>query len=282
MFPIGLSACSNPIDETLFSNYRKAGISAMEICASPSGYSLLNYPEISRLAKQYEITLWSYHLPFSPFAEVEISQKALQKKTILYWSELIKKGADIGIDKFVVHPSGEPIPDCERSERIKYASEGLAELAEIAGKQDAVIAVEDLPRTCLGNCSDEMEQLISLHDGLKVCFDTNHLLGESLTDFVYKLSDRIITLHVSDYDFVNERHWLPGEGKVDWQALFHALQEIHYDGVWLYEIGFTCPKTIFRDRLLTCDDFSANAKSLFEQKAPAVFSKPKPNLGMWE
>lgn len=282
MFPIGLSTCSKPINETLFSDYKKAGIDAMEICAPASEYSSLNHPEIARLAKQYEITLWSYHLPFSPFSEVDISQKTLQKKTILYWSELIKKGADIGIDKFIVHASGEPIPDCERSERIKYASEGLAELAEIAGKQGAVIAVEDLPRTCLGNCSDEIEQLISLHDDLKVCFDTNHLLGESLTDFIHQLNSRIITLHVSDYDFVNERHWLPGEGKIDWQALLRALQEVHYDGVWLYEISFECPKTILRDRLLTCNDFSENAKSLFKQKSPAVFSKPKPNLGMWE
>ena len=53
-------------------------------------------------------------------------------------------------------------------------------------------------------------------------------------------------------------------------------------GVWLYEIGFACPKTIFRDRPLTCADFARNAQELFAGKAPTVISTPKPNLGMWE
>ena len=39
-----------------------------------------------------------------------------------------------------------------------------------------VIAVEDLPRTCLGRESSEMLELISVNDKLRVCFDTNHLL----------------------------------------------------------------------------------------------------------
>ena len=42
----------------------------------------------------------------------------------------------------------------------------------------------------------------------------NHLLGESHTDFMKALKHNIITTHLSDYDGVDERHWLPGEGIV--------------------------------------------------------------------
>ena len=54
--------------------------------------------------------------------------------------------------------------------------------------------------------------------------------------------------------------------------LYNALQEIGYDGVWMYEISPKCPKTIIRDRDLTCADFARNAKEIFERKPLTVFS----------
>ena len=165
---------------------------------------------------------------------------------------------------------------------MSCAKAHLASLAEIAKQYGAVIAVENLPRTCLGRNSDEMLVLISAHENLRVCFDTNHLLGEDPIAFLDRVGEKVITTHVSDYDFVNERHWLPGEGRLDWQAILGKLREIGYGGVWLYEISFSCPKTILRDRDLTCEDFVRNAEELFEGIVPTVASRPKPNLGMWE
>ena len=96
-----------------------------------------------------------------------------------------------------------------------------------------------------------------------------------------KLADRIVTVHISDYDFINERHWLPGEGKNDWNALFAKFQEIDYNGVWMYEVSLKCPKTIIRDRDLTFDDFYKNAMSIFAGKKPEIFSRHIEDLGMW-
>lgn len=155
----------------------------------------------------------------------------------------------------------------------------MSKLSHIASECGAVIAVEDLPRTCLGRDSDEILQLISVDEKLRVCFDTKHLLTENNADFIRKVGSKIITLHVSDYDFINERHWLPGEGKVDWNSLLDALQEIGYNGMWLYEVAFKSPKTIIRERDLTCEDFVKNAKELFLHKKLSVFCKHIKNLG---
>jgi hypothetical protein len=100
--------------------------------------------------------------------------------------------------------------------------------------------------------------------------------------FLRELADKIVTVHVSDYDFINERHWLPGEGKVDWQEVIAILTEIGYDGPWLYEMGLVCPKTILRDRDLRYTDLMRNARELFTGQTPTIFSRPKPNLGWWE
>ena len=104
---------------------------------------------------------------------------------------------------------------------------------------------------------------------------------EELTAQMVALQKDYETLS-SDYDDINERHWLPGEGKVDWTALYNALREVGYNGVWMYELGQSCPKTILRDRDLTFPDFYENAMSVFVGEKPRVYSRPKPNLGWWE
>ena len=135
-------------------------------------------------------------------------------------------------------------------------------LAEFAYGRGAVIAVEDLPRTCLGNTAAEVQRLISANDRLRVCFDTNHLLIDTNLNFIEKLGDKIVTVHVSDYDFSDEKHWLPGEGLVDWRALYTALTASEYRGAWLYELGLRSPKTLMRSRDLTFADFARNAREI--------------------
>ena len=141
--------------------------------------------------------------------------------------------------------------------------DSLDRLAEMAFAEGVTIAVEDLPRTCLGNTADEIAEIISVNDKLRVCFDTNHLLKDNNVNFMRTLGDKIITVHISDYDFINERHWLPGEGKVDWKDFMTEFNNIGYDGVWMYELGLECPPTIVRDRNLTFVDFYQNANSIF-------------------
>ena len=282
MYKIGLSTCSSRITEETFSGYSSAGLEFMEISDNIEGYARLNYSELSALSEKYGVKIWSMHLPFGPFNVLDLSKPTLAEHTVEYYAELIKKGAEIGVDKFVLHPSGEPIKEEERRLRMETAKASLGALAKIAAKHGAVICVENLPRTCLGKNSEEIAELVSAHPALRVCFDTNHLLSEDPAEFVRKIGDKIATIHVSDYDFVNERHWLPGEGKIDWQAILAALREINYSGVWMYEIELRCPKTILRDRAFVYEDFSKNAKELFAGEKPTVFSSPKPNLGWWE
>lgn len=275
MYRVGLSTKGKVIDEALFKAYSDAGIFDMEISPDGHQYDSLDYQKMFSWSKQYGVNLWSFHLPFYPFERVDISShdSQLRENTVLYLSELIRKAADIEIDKFIIHPSSEPIPDGERKIRLDYAKECLSKLADVAESCGAQIAVEDLPRSCLGNNSDEIVYLVSDDDRLKVCFDTNHLLSEDPTNFVRRLGDKIITMHVSDYDFLDEKHWMPGEGKLDWNALLSVMKEINYSGSWLYEIPFDCPDTIVRDRDLCCDDFVKNANELFAGKELTVLGR---------
>lgn len=279
---IGLSTCGKELDEALFRSYRDAGISAMEVSTASGNYQNLRYEEIGALSQKYGITLWSFHLPFGPFEDIDISRTELAEQSIAYFESLIQKAAAIGIHIFVIHPSGEPIAESDRPARMTCAKKSLSKLADLAKKYGAVIAVENLPRTCLGRDSRDMLELISAHPDLKVCFDTNHLLGEDPVEFIRKVGKHFITLHVSDYDFLNERHWLPGEGKMDWIGTLSALESVGYCGPWLYELGFSAPASISRPRDLSCNDFTQNAQALFAGQIPAGIGTPAHGLSGWK
>jgi sugar phosphate isomerase/epimerase len=139
----------------------------------------------------------------------------------------------------VVHASSEPILPGERDERRARAVAALREVGERCAAEGVRVAIELLPRTCLGNT---VEELLALLDELPeevfgVCLDTNHLMDRApqLALVVGALGDRLLTLHMSDYDGIDEQHWLPGKGVLDWAAFMHALHESGYAGPYNYE-----------------------------------------------
>ncbi len=279
MYKIGLSTpSSEEICEEFFKQCAESGISHIEISVSDALSRNLDYEKIKEWAQKYGVVLWSFHLPFWPFSEIDISKPELAANTVEYLKGYIDKASKIGIDKFIIHASGEPIESSERALRMETAKKSLAALAEYASLHGAVIAVENLPRTCLGRNSSDIKELLSSHPALVSCFDTNHLLGQDFSEYLDEVGDKIVTLHVSDYDFKDERHWLPYEGKIDWQKMISKLKEINYTGVWLYEIELNAPWTIVRDRRLNMQDFVSNAKCVFTGKKPSFLGTPKENL----
>ena len=278
---IGLSTCGKKYeDENFFEECKKAGIDCVEVSLPWEICGEFDLDDLRKKADTSGIELWSYHLPFCPFSENDISSTDEEKRlySINLQKSLIQKAAAVGIKNFVIHPSAEPIDISERRDRLLCSKQSLSDLADEAEKYGAIICAEDLPRTCIGRSSYEMCELIKDDPRLMVCFDTNHLLGEYIPDFVKKVAGRIATLHVSDYDFWNERHWLPGEGNIDWSELYSALLEVGYKGPWLYEVSYGAPKSIIRSRDLTPADFANNAREIMSGKKPTPMGKPVENL----
>ena len=278
---VGLSVGSGKkgVSAADFEAYREAGISAVEL--SLKGLSLTkeylaeDFSFIADTARRAGVCPWSFHLPFTPFESVDIASldEGIREGTVKALSEILRRVGDAGISLAVIHPSAEPNALENRARHIENAKKSLFALAGVCRESGVTLAVEDLPRTCIGNCSTEILDLISVDSSLRVCCDTNHLLFEDPVDFVRAIGDKIVTLHVSDYDFINERHWLPGEGDVCWSALLSALGEVGYEGPLLYEIGLEAPASITRPRDLTYADFVLNANELFDGKPLTVIGK---------
>jgi len=239
----GTSSCfyGNIQPETL-AEFAGAGISCLEISTNRAGYyDVLDFPhraqEIGRQIREAGLEAWSIHLPFSRELDISHADKERREQTMRINLELIAAAAEAGIGIAVVHPSSEPIADDARSERMKNCQENAAILCEKAKSCGMRLAVENLPRTCLCRHSDEMQQILAVSRDIGVVFDTNHLLMQDNVEFIQAVGSRIITLHVSDYDFIDERHQMPLEGKNRWKDIIAALENCGYTGPWLYEIG---------------------------------------------
>ncbi|MBQ8344975.1 MAG: sugar phosphate isomerase/epimerase [Clostridia bacterium] len=281
---LALSTSGKKLSAPILKVCKAAGVMAIEVSdGQKAAADEIDFSNVKRLSEQFGVGLASFHLPFGPFDAIDISVSSLAESTVSYLCTPIDRGCDIGIQTFVIHPSGEPISDEDRPTRMACAKNSLSLLAEYAEKRDAVIAVENLPRTCLGKNSWEILELLSAHPALRACFDTNHLLSESIETFIGAVGARIITTHVSDYDRINERHWLPGEGVIDWLSLVDSLRSVGYDGYWLYEVGL-CGSlwSIDRPRSLTPDDLAINFGQIMEGKPPTPFGTAKKDLPMFQ
>lgn len=182
------------------------------------------------------VEIWSVHLPFGgPFDISQTNDSLRQKAVELNRKDMLLSAKTVSPKKFIIHPSAEPIADDERAARIEASKKSLRELAATAKELNIPLLVENLPRTCLGNTSTELLDIIDDIDHTAICFDVNHLLIESQVAFVENTKGKIQSTHMSDYDRKNERHWLPGEGVIDWTELLTALVEAGYPGPFIYE-----------------------------------------------
>ena len=189
-------------------------------------------------ARKAGITIWSIHLPFGGIYDIsqpnEVDRQAAVARNI----------ADIDLicrilapKKLIIHPSAEPIDDSVRNAYLIASRKSLTEIADKAQKYDAKLLVENLPRTCLGNTSNELLQLIEGIENTAICFDVNHLLQETHETFIQNTKGKIESTHISDYDLKDERHWIPKRGAIRWSELLHQLLTSGYAGPFIYEVG---------------------------------------------
>jgi sugar phosphate isomerase/epimerase len=220
---------------------------------SVSGMSAVELAYISRFMKpgwvkrvretleKSKILINSVHAPFSQKVDISRCDVGGQEYAIVEISKSMEMAKQLGAKILVVHASAEPIEQTERAERLSQSSWGLATLAKMAEASGVKIAVELLPRTCLGNTAEELMQLVEAypHELVGICLDTNHLADASkLPEYVKILQHRLITTHISDYDDIDEKHWMPFCGVVDWGAFANALDEVKYHGAFIYEVPF--------------------------------------------
>jgi len=195
--------------------------------------------EMRRLLADAGVAPRTVHAAFSGALDISSPDPQVRAAGIAAIGAAIDLAQRMGAEIVVVHPSSEPIPDETRAARMAQARASVRTLADVAGDAGCSIALELLPRTCLGRSVGELLSLLEGVDAATagVCLDVNHMMGDfaALPDVVRALGPRLIALHCSDYDGIDERHWPPGRGVIDWAAFLSALREAGFPGPFHYE-----------------------------------------------
>jgi sugar phosphate isomerase/epimerase len=115
----------------------------------------------------------------------------------------------------------------------------LRACAEACAAAGTAMTVEPHPGRYLANHDGALRLIEHVgHPAMGINFDPSHTfpVGDFPNITVHRLGRHIRHLHVSDNDGVTNVHWRPGEGKIDWRAMFAALKEVGYDGVVSIEL----------------------------------------------
>ena len=181
----------------------------------------------------------SVHANFGSSMDLSSTDSTIRSAGVQAAGVAIDLAVRIGASMVIIHSSSELVDNDVREVRMKQAKRSIETIADMARQNGCRVAVELLPRTCLGR---SVEELFALLEGLGtetvgVCMDTNHLMGNfaALPDVVRRLGPRLFTLHCSDYDGIDERHWSPLRGVIDWAAFISALSAIGFSGSINYE-----------------------------------------------
>lgn len=236
------SIFDDPLDlDVIFSVLEQTGFDVFELFCRPGHFDPTDRTVVQKLQRKLAhstVKVWSLHAPFSRELDISSGDEEVRSRAMDWNRTTIRLAHELGAPVVVVHPSSEPITDEERPNRLVQAKASLRELALLVSQVNVQLAVELLPRSCLGHSAVELGGILDgLPDHVGICLDANHPPDAALLpDYIRFFGPRLLTLHLSDFDNVDERHWLPGEGVVDWLAVWVTLEEVGYQGPWMYEV----------------------------------------------
>lgn len=184
----------------------------------------------------------SVHLPFYGYGDdcwdPSCLDEACRKDLVARLTKLVRDYADLMAPMVTFHASGQP-PLHEHPQRIGQVCKSIEELLPVAREVGFVINVEFLPRTCVGNCTEELLQIVSNFDAdqVGICLDVNHIMDryKELPAMIDLLAPRIRSFHICDYDGVDENHWMPGQGIHDWPEIMRHIRAIDHDVLLILE-----------------------------------------------
>ncbi|WP_345006626.1 sugar phosphate isomerase/epimerase family protein [Snuella lapsa] len=263
---LGTSTNLMKLNEKTIIDLKNAGITDVEFgigrmrTDEEINKALAKIDSVLPLLKNNNINVWSVHIPYGNGIDVSVTNDSLRKIAIEEVTKIISVCEKLEPEKFVMHPGFGKVTEEQREARLIACKSSLEKLVKVTARYNAELAIECLPRQCLGNTTKDLLFLLDVKS-LKVCFDTNHLLHETHEEFVKKIGSYVVTLHVADYDRINERHWLPGKGVIDWSQLIDGLVSVGYNGPFLFESAGT-----FEEKAMCWKRLRANYKHFLEKK----------------
>ena len=196
----------------------------------------------------------SYSLEYSlhaPFADINIASpiKPMLNTAMKRLKQSIAYANALDAKLWVFHPGqqtgiGQFYPGAD----WKQNSQSIQELYEISEEYGVNIALENLPAKYwfLMNTPQEFAKMYKETNlPIGIVLDLGHAnLENQIEPFFSQLADKIIHIHASDNDGLDDQHFGIGEGNIDWSWFGQTLKKIGYDKNVIVESTVNVPESI--------------------------------------
>ena len=246
-----LSYINYPFEEVLERlarfGYKGVEVSAASECGTfyPSLLTEERIKKVVEKAKSLGLEIVSYDCELLPANgwNIASSYTEVREKTVNYINSAILVANQLGA-KVVVVVAGRALYQVDKKRAWDWAVQGFKKCSKFAKDHGICLVLEHL--TLLeGNVVVNLGDLLSMikevnSKNFATLLDTGHVNvnGESLTDYVLQLGDKLKHIHIDDNDGKSDGHLPPGMGNINFAPLFIALKKINYQGAISVEPGF--------------------------------------------
>jgi len=236
--------------EKALKHIRDAGFTEVEINANmahldPRICKRQELPQIRNLLKDLSLHPNSVHMPIDG-ADISTSNLEERRQAIKLLTDTLEYCRAIECPIAVMHPSHFNSLYLGVEVMKKNSMEALREIVPKAEDLGVKIALENMIEREKRRFGSRIYDLVKIIEDIGspyvgICLDTGHtnLLPDpniSLKDEIIQAGERLWTLHVHDNDGVEDRHWPPGDGSINWSQVVTGLRKVNYQGVFMMEV----------------------------------------------
>lgn len=190
---------------------------------------------LSGLAEEHGITIDSLHAPYGPKHDISYSDSETRMASVCRIALAMAAAVELGAKTVILHLQSWPTDArLQDADSLLRSLEALVESAEI---MQIRLAAENLPgkvaNVFLHRALAEFES-----DYFGFCYDSSHdQLGPGKPyEVLEEFANRLFAIHLSDNDGLEDRHWIPFTGIVDWERICYILHEVRYAYPLLLEV----------------------------------------------
>ena len=205
-----------------------------DCCVWPEDFSKEKVVRIAELIQKSGLDFESVHLTFHwKWTDIANVDEDVRKHAVEWLKGYIKVLEPYHPRTFVSHPG----VNNKNPHTLEAQFDALARSTrELCDSTDSLFCVENMVENPYFERVEHMQRLMEKVPNGKVCVDVNHFQQDKPEDAIRRLGDRVGMIHISDCDHEPDRHWLPKEGKNDWNKIIGALEHIDYQGAFHYEL----------------------------------------------
>jgi sugar phosphate isomerase/epimerase len=225
---------------------RESGFSAIEVCSSPTHLDYHDPVMVRRAAERiHELGMeaYSFHAPFADNIDIAASDDTRRDAALAEVLQAAEAAAVLRVHYFVIHPGPEHPAETSGDEQLARMRNVVATLNQVARRcrELGIMCVLEnkLPHLLFGNTSDILWILDAISaTEVGTCLDTGHaFLSGDIQPLIKKLRGHLKMVHAHDNGGMQDDHFPPGDGRIDWEAMLRDLMNIEFRGALMLEMA---------------------------------------------